>query len=243
MEIVTSRERPDLKATSDAAFRVNWPEFLYPHDETTIRYEAQIAEYFPQYDVLMVEDDRVVAGAWGIAIRWDGTVADLPVGYDDARVRAVKGHQDGIQATTLTYMTVAVLEGETGRGLAGEVLSALRARAVEAGLSHVIAPVRPTLKPRYPLTPMSTYATWTRADGLSIDPWIRSHQRMGATILAPASPSMVITGTVAEWESWTDMVFPETGKYVVPGALDLLDINRDTDTGTYVEENLWMQHL
>jgi len=90
---------------------------------------------------------------------------------------------------------------------------------------------------------MANFATWTRADGLSVDPWIRTHQRMGATILSPCPRSMVITGTVAEWESWTDMVFPETGRYVVPDALGLVDIDIAEDTGTYTEENLWLQHL
>jgi hypothetical protein len=54
---------------------------------------------------------------------------------------------------------------------------------------------------------------------------------------------MVMTGTVAEWESWTDMVFPETGAYVVPDALGLVDINRTTNVGTCVEEGLWVQHV
>jgi hypothetical protein len=90
---------------------------------------------------------------------------------------------------------------------------------------------------------MASFATWTRADGLSIDPWIRTHQRMGAKILTPAPRSMVITGTVPEWESWAGMMFPETGRYVVPGALGLVDINRSEDIGTYIEENLWVQHV
>jgi hypothetical protein len=89
---------------------------------------------------------------------------------------------------------------------------------------------------------MKTFVRWTRPDGLSIDPWIRAHQRMGATILAPAARSMVISGTVREWESWTDMVFPESGSYVVPDALSLVDINCKTDTGTYIEEGLWTEH-
>jgi hypothetical protein len=139
-------------------------------------------------------------------------------------------------------MAAAVGNGETKKGLAGQVLTALRDRAAESGLAHVVAPLRPTLKPRYPLTPMERFAAWTRDDGLSIDPWIRTHQRMGATVLAPAARSMVITGTVAEWESWTEMVFPESGSYVVPDALGLVDIDRDRDVGTYVEENLWVQH-
>ncbi|MGH7666059.1 MAG: hypothetical protein ACREN1_01920 [Candidatus Dormibacteria bacterium] len=53
---------------------------------------------------------------------------------------------------------------------------------------------------------------------------------------------MVITGTVAEWEGWAAMVFPEAGRYVVPGALDLVEIDRAGDRGTYVEPNLWMRH-
>jgi len=89
---------------------------------------------------------------------------------------------------------------------------------------------------------MARFATWRRPDGLSLDPWIRTHERLGASILGPASRSMVITGTVAEWEGWTAMAFPETGLYVVPDALGLVDIDRDADRGTYVEENLWMRH-
>jgi len=243
MDVVTTSQRPDLKEEAEAAFRVKWPEFLFPHDPVMIQYEAQVAEFFAQYDVLLLDGDRVVAGGWGVPIRWDGTVQDLPDGYDATMVRAVDGHKDGIAATTLCYMTVAVVNGMTRQGLAGRVLTALRSRAVEAGLCHVIAPVRPTLKPRYPLTAMSSYATWTGTDGLSIDPWIRTHQRMGATVLAPASRSMVISGTIAQWESWTDMVFPETGQYVVPGALGLVEIDQARDTGTYTEENLWVQHL
>ncbi len=57
---------------------------------------------------------------------------------------------------------------------------------------------------------------------------------MGARVLGPAPRSMVIEGTVAEWESWTGMVFPD--------ALNLFRIDRERDRGVYVEENLWVQH-
>lgn len=53
---------------------------------------------------------------------------------------------------------------------------------------------------------------------------------------------MTITGTVAEWEDWAKMAFPETGPYVVPDALDLVEIDCEHDRGTYVETNLWMRH-
>lgn len=139
-------------------------------------------------------------------------------------------------------MAAAVRADRRGTGLAGTVLTALRERAVRAGLRYVVAPVRPTLKSRYPLIAMADFACWTRPDGRHLDPWIRTHQRLGATILGPAPRSMVVTGRVGEWESCTEMAFPQSGRYVVPGALEPVDIDRDRDRGTYTQTNLWMQH-
>jgi hypothetical protein len=59
---------------------------------------------------------------------------------------------------------------------------------------------------------------------------------------APARRSLVISGAVAEWEDWAGMAFPQTGRYVVPGALDLVHIDRGRDRGVYAETNLWMRH-
>ena len=109
-------------------------------------------------------------------------------------------------------------------------------------MDRVIAPARPSLKTRYPLTPMENFARWNRGDGLHLDPWVRTRQRLGATIPGPAADSMVISGTVAQWEQRTGMAFPETGRYVVPEALDLVDIDREKDTGRYSEPSLWMRH-
>lgn len=195
--------------------------------------------YFPKFDVLVLDDAQVVAGGWGVPLAWAGE--ELPGGYDEALAVSVEGHENGTAPDTLCVMAAAVHTGLRGSGLAATVLTALRDRATAAGLSKVIAPVRPTLKSRYPLTPMDRFATWTRPDGLHVDPWIRTHQRLGASILWPAPRSMEITGTVAEWEEWTGMLFPEPGPYVIPDGLDLLHV--DDDTATYLEANLWMRHL
>jgi hypothetical protein len=242
MDVVTTSDRPDLEDEARAGFRVKWPEFIF-HDPVSRQYIDRVEKYFPSFDVLLLDEGRVIAGGWGVPMRWDGDVDNLPDGYDGALARSVDGHEAGDVPNTLCLMAVAVVNNETRRGLAGMALSALRTRATDAGLDHVLAPVRPSLKPRYPLTDMESFAAWARDDGLSIDPWIRTHQRLGATILGPARRSMVITGSVAEWESWTEMVFPQSGHYVVPDALGLVEIDRESDHGTYVEDNLWMQHV
>jgi hypothetical protein len=241
LEVVTTADRHDLDEQARDALRSVWPEFIF-HDPVAAEYIGRVETYFPQYDVLLLDDGQVVAGGWGVPIRWDGTIGSLPDGYDGALVSAVSGHENSVPADTLCIMAAAVKADRQGGGLAGQTLTALRERAAAVGLQRVIAPVRPALKSRYPLTPMADFARWTRSDGLHIDPWIRTHQRLGASILAPAPRAMVITGTVAEWESWAEMAFPETGQYVVPDALDLVVIDRERDRGTYAETNLWMRH-
>jgi hypothetical protein len=242
LDIVTTAARPDLDDQAKEALRTVWPEFIF-HDPVSSGHIGRVEAYFPQYDVLVLDDGKVVAGGWGVPIRWDGTIGTLPDGYDGALVSAVTGHENSVPADTLCIMAAAVKADQQGGGLAGKTLTALRGRATAAGLKRVIAPVRPALKSGYPLTPMENFARWTRSDGLHIDPWIRTHQRLGASILAPAPRSMIIVGAVAEWEDWAAMAFPETGQYVVPEALDLVAIDREQDRGTYAETNLWMRHL
>ena len=53
---------------------------------------------------------------------------------------------------------------------------------------------------------------------------------------------MTVKGTIAQWEEWTGLVFPESGDYVVRGALEPVRIDREADLGTYVEPNVWMLH-
>ncbi|MEO3816075.1 hypothetical protein [Plantactinospora sp. B24E8] len=241
MEIVTRADRPELHEMAAVVFQERWPEFVF-HNDVPKRYLGRAEEYFARYDIMVLEEGTVVAGGWGVPMAWDGNVDDLPSGYDDALIRAVDGRETGVEPTSLSFMAVAVNAAHDRRGLAGVVLEELARRARHDGLRQLVAPLRPTWKYRYPTVPMAEYAEWTRPDGLSIDPWIRTHQRMGARVLGPAPRSMAIEGTVAEWESWTDMVFPVTREYVVPGALNLVLIDRERDRGVYVEENLWVQH-
>ena len=54
--------------------------------------------------------------------------------------------------------------------------------------------------------------------------------------------SLRITGTVAEWERWTAMVFPESGDHVFPEGLAPLCVDMPADRGSYWEPNVWMVH-
>jgi hypothetical protein len=95
-------------------------------------------------------------------------------------------------------------------------------------------------KDRYPLIPIERYASWRREDGLPFDPCLRVHARLGARILRSEPRSLEITAATADWESWTQMAFPDDGEYIFPEGLAPLSVRGQT--GSYWEPNVWMQH-
>ncbi len=221
--------------------RERFPEFIF-HDAIPPRYIGRVEAYFARFSVLVLDSDKVVAGGWGVPFDWDGTVLDLPDGYDSTLVRAVDGDEQGRVATAFSFMAAAVATSTDRRGLASLVLTELTRRAVDDGLGRVLAPLRPTWKHRYPMVSMAEYAPQGVGASGSMGRWTIRRRATTSSIVAPARRSMVIEGTVAEWEQWTAMLFPVTGDYVVPEALGLVHIDRARDWGRYVEENLWVRH-
>jgi hypothetical protein len=68
------------------------------------------------------------------------------------------------------------------------------------------------------------------------------HERVGGEIVGPAASAMRVTGPVAQWERWTGIALPETGSYVIPGALVPVQIDRERDLGEYQEPACWVRH-
>jgi hypothetical protein len=109
-------------------------------------------------------------------------------------------------------------------------------------IHQMVAPVRPSMKSKYPLIPMDEYVSWKKEDGKPFDPWIRTHCNTGATILSGASESMVIPATIEKWEEWTGMDIPASGSYIISGGLVPLEVDKETNTGVYIETNVWLKH-
>jgi len=84
IEVVTIGERHDLDKEAEAAFRPTWPEFIF-HGQVTAEYIERAERYFPYYDVMLLEDGKVVAGAWGVPLQWDGQVSGYLMAATTAR--------------------------------------------------------------------------------------------------------------------------------------------------------------
>jgi hypothetical protein len=137
---------------------------------------------------------------------------------------------------------IVVAPERLGQGLSARAINAMAEVASRHGLSDLVAPVRPTDKHSYPLIAMERYIRWRRDDGLPFDSWIRVHERVGGEILGCAPAAMCVTGSVEEWEQWAEMPMPDSGAYVLPGALVPVSVDRERDLGEYVEPACWMRH-
>ena len=162
------------------------------------------------------EREEVVGVGHAIPAAWDGDTAGLPEGFD--AVLEARFAQEPPTPTVLCALGITIAPECRGQGLSRRMIERMAEIGHDHGLDTLIAPVRPTLKERYPLTPIDRYVSWRRADGTHPDPWLRTHERLGADIVKVAPESVVVTGTVAEWEEWTGLALPESGTYVVAGA-------------------------
>lgn len=240
--VIRYSDRPELWDDTEALSRSVWPEYNL-HGAVLNSYWDSLTD-FPDYQFVLFDEDEeeVLAEGHTLPCVWDGTPDGLGDGIDAMTVAAFEAAASGREPNALCAMAAEINPRFQGRGLADRVLEAMSQIAREAGLANLIAPVRPSFKDRYPITPIERYIAWTRENGEPFDPWIRVHTRRGGQIVKPIPRSLLITGTVSEWEQWTGLKFPESGEYTFPAGLAPVDIDREQDLGTYWEPNLWIVH-
>lgn len=218
-----------------------WPAFIEA-DPWAASALPRVREVFADLELSLIDDHHVVAAGWGVPLTWDGTSENLPAGYSESLHRALADHDRGVKPNTFVLCAAQVRPDRGRRGLAAATVAALIEHATDQRMDQVIAPLRPTQKHRYPLTAIEQYAAWLRTDGQPFDPWLRLHHRLGAEVLATTEQSQTFTGTVAQWERWSGLALPASGRYIVPDALAPLEIDLDIDLGTCTEAGIWVRH-
>ena len=233
MNLVRYADRPDLREVRfERLAKQTFPEYMH-HNQMGSRYWGRLYEAHPDFQLALLDGDELVAELHSLPAAWDGSLADLPPGWDDIFPRAF---DSGREPDALFALAISVLPDRQGQRLSSVMLDAMR----EAGLRELAAPVRPTLKSLYPLIPIERYMKWRRDDGSHFDPWLRLHERVGGEIVAPSPVSMTIEAPVADWEEWTGVVMPEDGDYLIPGGLAPVEVRNGA--GRHIEPNVWVAH-
>jgi GNAT superfamily N-acetyltransferase len=238
LRFYTYAERPELERRKRPLLAA-WPQFML-WDPVADACFGLLYDRFPGFQHFLVDEDRdeLIAEVNSVPAPLD--IASLPDrGWDETMERGTAAYED---ATVVSAIQVMIHPARQGEGLAALCLGRMREAAGAHGFRDLVAPVRPSWKGRYPLTPMEAYAAWTTEAGLPFDPWLRVHARLGASIVRVCAESMTIPGTLHQWREWTGLTFPRTARYVIPGALAPVSIDVEAQRGVYVEPNVWMHH-
>jgi hypothetical protein len=187
----TAVERPDLwERGIDSA--LVWPEYNL-HGDVLNQWWGLLDEELAELQFVLYDEaeDLVVAeGHTGPIVR-DGRDESLPGGIDAAIATVFADRRAGREVTALCALAAETSRNGRRRGLAVEILSSMRTLAVRHGVRHLVAPVRPSWKERYPLTPIERHVGWRRPDGDLLDSWMRVHERLGARVSTPLPESML----------------------------------------------------
>ena len=238
MKLVRYADRPDLmERRFEELVEPAFPAYMNENVPGNLYWDRLYTDV-PDFQVALIDGEELLAEAHAVPLPWDGTLADLPSGWDEGFTRGMTSERPH---TALMAIAIAVAPSHKGRRLSSRMIETFVENARAAGLGNgVIAPVRPTWKERYPLIAIEEYVEWRRDDGAHFDPWLRIHELVGGEIIAPAPSSMVVRGSSAEWGEWTGMAFPADGEYVFPGGLATLVV--EDGVGTHVEPNVWVRH-
>jgi hypothetical protein len=234
----TLNNRSDYLEAVKLLNKASWPEFLLYGD--TPSWE-RLYDELSDYVILLIDSNDTLAGAgFTIAVSWNGKTDDLPDSIESIIVNGLESK--GKLPNTLMAVAALVDSGFRGKNLSSEILKQMKSTAMRQGLKDLLVPVRPTWKARYPLQSIDSYANWRRPDGYLYDPWLRTHERLGAELVKCVDSTYKVKGSIEEWQAWTGMVFPESGEYVIEGALQPITIDVEADVGVYHDPNVWMHH-
>ena len=240
-------DRPRSQAQWEALFAGSWPPYV-DADRTAAAALPAVSEAFAHLQVALTRpgdedrEDQLVGAAWGVPIAWDGDPTTLPRGYSDALVRSLADREAASSCDALVVCAAQVHPGHARSGVASQLLSHLMTVAQGAGLHRVVAPLRLTAKHLHPRVPVEEYVRWRRPDGEAHDPWLRTHERMGARVVATTPASQHFEGTVEQWRAWTGLALETSGEHVVPGALAPLRVDLASGTAELLEPGAWVRH-
>ena len=243
-QIITPKDLDDYRDRANEIAEASWPEFMM-HDLIANENWHELFDRFSDYQfaLLDTESNRMAAMGNSLPFQWDKELSDLPEGgWDWVFIKAVEDHKNSIKPNIQSAIQIAIHPDYRSQRLSTKMVQAMRTIGESNGFKYLVAPVRPNEKSKYPLISIDDYITWKTNDGLPFDAWLRVHARMGAKIIKPCHEAMTIRGTRAEWEEWMGMKFLQSGKYVIPRALNPIKMNMEKDEGVYVEPNVWMVH-
>lgn len=219
-----------------------WPIFM-THTPTSNACLSRLVDYFPNFQLAVCLKGKRIGCAKAIPFHWDRALIDLPdKGWDAIYAKGIEDYERTRKPNALCLLSITIAPSFRKLGLASLTIKELKHRAILSGLNLVVAPVRPTGKCNFPQMSFDEYLQWRRQDKEHVDPWIRTHERLGARIVKSAYRSCTIIAALDRWEAWIGHSLQGAKYFSAPGMLVPIEIDAEKGQAIYIEPNVWMVH-
>lgn len=203
----------------------------------------KLEAYFPQYQRFLLSTDNHIIGFMNtVPFQFNAALNDLPErGWDWMLEKGIADFENERTPNYLGGLQVIVRKEYQQMGYSKNILDHVKSLTKASDFLHLVIPIRPTKKHEFPQMPMATYLNLMDDDKI-YDPWIRTHINSGAQLIKVCGESMTMKGDVKFWESMLDQKLSKSGKYQLKGALELITVDIENNTGQYVEPNIWIKY-
>ena len=170
---------------------------------------------------MLYDGETVVATCNSIPVIWDLNPDHLlDAGWDWALESGFHNQQLGYEPTTLAALSITVAKEYLGQGVSAQAVRAMTAIAAEHELQRADRAGAPLAQAPLPADPDGELHSLDAARRTALRSVAADARAARRALVKVAPHSMVIPGTVAQWEEWTGLKFPESGDYIIPGALN-----------------------
>jgi len=217
--------------------------YIISQSDIILRYWNRLEDYYPQFQFYLLASDGELIGFMNtIPFHFSRPVDELPdQGWDWMLRQGIKDYENHQQTNYLGGLQVIVRKKFQGQGFSKQLLTYAKHVMKSSNLENLIIPIRPTKKHEFPWMSMDDYLNYKEEDAL-YDPWIKTHLKNGAKVIKICQKSMSITGDVSFWEKILNQKLVRSGEYLLAGALSPITINLESDSGAYIEANIWIRY-
>lgn len=231
---------PETRALS----RLTWPNFLVEESDipnATLQFKIspeELSRRLPAWGIRREKDHSLVAFANAAAIFLEPGATQLP---SDGWQYAMSAFSRAEEPNCLCLLNISVNPDFQRFGFSRMLLEqAKRVATLGFGFRWLAGPVRPSRKCEFPRMPLADYLQMKNEQGERFDPWLRTHEKLGAEVLNICVDSVVVRASITRWNEWCGNDWKSPGKYDHPSAL--VPIEFADGIGLYREPNVWVRY-